>query len=279
MKDFDLILEDCLEKMESGASSLEECLLRYPDHASQLRPLLGSATRLQQTGRVKASPEFKQRARAQLVAHMQSHPQGSRPSSPFLRVAFSLAILVLAFLITGTALAQSALPGETLYNWKLASESAWRAVSPDPLGTDLALADRRVSELVALAGDPKRSAVARELYRETLDRLKSEGDTGAQVRILAVLKVHQSRLAQAGVSIPELDAYIRETLVPGTVPASPSQPTSIPAVGTPALGTAVPELPVLDTAVPETPALPEIMPTVQVPDLKIPTIEVPPPIR
>jgi hypothetical protein len=276
MKDFDLILEDCLERLASGASSLDECLLRYPEHASQLRPLLHSASRLEHVRDVLPSPAFKTRARAQLMAHMQAHPRHRQGMSPFLRLAFNLAVLMLAFLFAGTALAQSALPGEPLYGWKLVSETAWRALSPNPLGTDLALADRRVAELVAVAEDPQRSAMALELYRSVLSRLKSETEAGAHDRILPVLQAHQSLLLQAGLSVPELDAYVHDYAAPETTPTAPAQPTSTPIIEMPVLETALPEIPSLDTAIPETPALPEIIPTVDAPDIPLPTLEIPP---
>lgn len=279
MKDFDLILEDCLERLASGASSLDECLLRYPEHASQLRPLLQSAARLEHVRAVLPSPAFKTRVRAQLMAHIQAHPRRRQGMSPFLRLAFSLAVLMLAFLFTGTALAQSALPGEPLYGWKLASETAWRALSPDPLGTDLALADRRVAELVAVADDPERSAMVLELYREVLNRLKSRGDAQAQNRILPFLQSQQATLTRAGLSVPELDAYVRGHAAPETTPTVPPQPTATPIVEIPVLETALPEMPILDTAIPGTPEVPEIIPTVQAPDLPLPTIEIPPLIQ
>lgn len=269
MKDFDLILEDCLERLSSGASNLDECLLRYPDYAQQLRPLLQSAARLERASEVQPPADFKQRTRTRLMEHVQAHPHRRQGMYPFLRLAASMAVLVLAFLFAGTALAQSALPGETLYNWKLASETTWRTLSPDPLGTDLALADRRIAELVAVADDPERSARALELYREVLNRLKSGAEMGAQNRILPVLQAHQFQLMQAGLSLPELDAYVRDHAAPETTPTAPPQPTSTPIV----------EIPVLGTAVPETPVLPEIIPSVKAPGLPLPTIEIPPPIR
>jgi hypothetical protein len=288
MKEFERVLEDCLHDLERGASNVDECLERHPKHAVQLRPILLIAARLEQGGEIQPSPAYKIRARAQLMAHMRAHPRRMPGISPFLRLAFSLAALVLAFLVTGTALAQSALPGEPLYNWKLASEMAWRALSPDPLRADLALADRRVAELVALAGDPRRSVRALEAYQEALSRLESEGDAEAQSRILLVLQTHQSLLKQAGLSVPELDAYVRDQTAPESMPTALSQPSSTPIIELPILDTAVPlrptstpiiELPVIGTAIPETPALPEIVPKVKIPNLPLPTIEIPPPIR
>ena len=40
------ILQHCLEQVESGALSIEECLAMYPEYVAELRPLLESATQL-----------------------------------------------------------------------------------------------------------------------------------------------------------------------------------------------------------------------------------------
>jgi hypothetical protein len=233
MNDLSLILDDCLARLASGASSLEECLARYPEQAAQLKPLLYTAAMMERNHghNVQPSPAFKARARAQLTAHMQDHPR--RRISPFSqarRVMISLAVVVIAFMVTGTAFAQDALPGQPLYAWKLSSEQTWRAVAPDPVAVDLSLARRRIAELKAVAKDPGREAQALEGYQIVLGRLKSENNVLDQDRILQALKSHREQLFEEGVSVPELDDYL--------APSSDSNPPAnpVPALPDPAPG-------------------------------------------
>ena len=109
--------------------------------------------------------------------------------------------------MTSTVFAQEALPGESLYHWKLASESLWRAVAVDPLGTDLKLSDRRVSEYVAVASDEQRRMKVLLGYNRLLVRFRKEQDEADRARIFSVLKSQQNSLHQAGLSIPELDNF------------------------------------------------------------------------
>ena len=109
--------------------------------------------------------------------------------------------------MTSTVFAQDALPGESLYNWKLASETLWRAVAVDPLGTDLKLSDRRVSEYVAVSSDEQQRMKVLLGYNKLLVRFRNEQDEADRARILSVLKSQQNSLHQAGLSIPELDNY------------------------------------------------------------------------
>ncbi|MBI4731241.1 MAG: hypothetical protein HY781_03800 [Chloroflexi bacterium] len=238
MDNFDLVLDECLNQISSGASTLDECLARHPNYAAQLKPLLQTASRFERGRDVRPSPAFKARARARLALHMQAHPRRKPLFAPFLRVAFSMAVVVLMFLTAGTALAQSALPGDALYQWKLTGELVWRATASDPLAVDLALSERRVDEMLAVSGDAAAYASALDGYLEVINCLTVYTDVESQARILPILQSQQERLAQGGLSIPELDTRLAPTPLP------------VPPV--------VPEL---------TPELPLPVPTVTIPDL------------
>ncbi len=259
MTDFDRILDDCLIQISSGASTLDECLARHPKHAAQLKPLLQTASRLERGQEVRPSPAFKARARARLTLHMQAHPRRKPVFMPVLRLAFSAAALMFAFLTTGTALAQGALPGDMLYGWKLTSEQVWRVAASDPVDADLALLDRRAAELVAVANDPARVAEGLVAYQETLTRLTVQADAEIQARILAVLQSQQEAFAQVGIIVEELDIYL-ETVepvlpTPTPLPIPTLIPTDIPAI--------IPTV------------IPTAIPTLGVPTLPIPTLPIP----
>src|SRR5574341_285821 len=212
MNNIDTIFEECLSQIEEGESTLDECLARYPEHASELASLLRASAKLARGGAVMPSPDFKARTRTELNAYIHAHPR-SKPPVPFVwRLAFNALTTILAFCILGTAIAQRALPGDTLYSWKLTSEDVWRAVSIDQLQTDLTLSNRRVKELVRVYGDEKRREWAVENYEKMLVKFKSDENVAHQERIIPVLRLHQESLSQIGISIPELDNYFS----PGT---------------------------------------------------------------
>lgn len=207
MNKIDIIIEECLDRIQSGESTLEECVARYPEHAGELTSLLRASTRLARAGEVMPSPVFRARTRTELNAYIHAHPRLKRPAPFAWRLAYNIVTSLLAFLILGTAIAQRALPGDTLYDWKLTSERVWRTVSIDRLATDLTLSNRRVKELVRVYGDENRRSRAVANYQQMLVRFKSDQDVRHQERIIPVLRFHQQSLSQVGISIPELDSY------------------------------------------------------------------------
>jgi hypothetical protein len=247
MTDFDEILDRCLDEIASGASNLDECLLRHPEHAAQLKPLLESAAHLHQGREVRPSAAFKARTRAQLTLHMQAHPRAKvRSGFVFWRLTTSLAVIILALLSTGTVYAQGALPGDPFYEWKRASEHVWRAVSPDPVGTDIALANRRIDEMNAVSEDPVRKAEALEGYWDVVTRLESELDAETLKNILPVVDVEQSPLKDSK----------DDSKLPAPTPTSMPTPVSAE--------TAIQQTEIIETPLPQ---LPEIIPTIEIPSL------------
>jgi hypothetical protein len=205
----ELILDVCVNQIEEGQASLDECLARYPEHAAQLKPLLMAATRLVRVREVVPDPAFKARARTQLNVYMQQHPQRKHVSPILLRFSIAFATVMLLFIASGTAFAQGARPGDALYTWKLTSENVWRVTSSDQLGVDLALSDRRMNELVwaSNSGDQARLSRAVDRYEQLLIKFNSETDEKARGRILPVLRAQYKILSDAGIAVPELEIY------------------------------------------------------------------------
>jgi hypothetical protein len=211
MNDLEQVLEHCLKRLMEGRSTLEECLSSYPEHAAQLEPLLQNAIGLIQASReIYISPIFKSRGRAKLTLHMMDHPhqKPNKVSLIWRHFAVSAAVFVLALLSVGTVRAQSALPGDLFYAWKLTSERVWRGISPDGSHVDLLLADRRVREIVATADDPDHRERAMHDYEEILKRLQSGVNTDSEGQILSTLQSNQKSLKDAGLSVPQLDEYL-----------------------------------------------------------------------
>jgi hypothetical protein len=210
MNNFDQALEDSLQKMASGAASANECLAQYPEYSAELKPLLQTAGHFEIGREVVPSEAYKERARGQLMAYIKDHPhRRNRFNFPTIwNIAIALAVLVIAFLVTGTVFAQGALPGQPLYEWKLSTEQAWRAGSPDRVGVDLELADRRASELTSVSGNADDEARALSGYQDVLTRLNSESDAKNNDRIMTTLKSNQQKLSAAGIKIPALDSHL-----------------------------------------------------------------------
>jgi hypothetical protein len=268
MTEFEQVLDECLYDLEQGASNVEGCLARHPKHAAQLEPILLIAEGLEQGRALEPAPAFKARARAKLTMHMQAHPRRStRAGFAFWRFATSFTMLVLAMLVAGTAYAQSALPGDLFYAWKLTSERVWRVVSPDPISTDLAIANRRIDEMNAVANDPVRSALALEGYQEVLTRLQSEVDPETLKQILPRIQIEPEPIENPEQLIPTLPLNPTVTSSPALLEATATlrldntTNTPLPRILPTEPRQLIPTTQILPTAVPN------IIPTVQVPPL------------
>ena len=154
------------------------------------------------------------------------------PNLAPLRAAALLLALAMIGLTTGTAFAQRALPGAPLYAWKRLSETAWRGVSNDPIGVDLALSMRRVDEWIAVSDDLARSQAALEQYQGVVTRLLVASTDDDHDRIHSALKAEEKLLEAAGLTLPPLDPPI--PWLEGSQPADDQPPT----VATPAAPTA-----------------------------------------
>src|SRR5262245_35105816 len=148
---FEKILEDCFIRLKRGETTIEECLAQYPEYADELRRLIVAASYLERGRGVRPTAAFKTRGRTQLVAHMRTRPRNRLGrwvtavlSFQFVpsfgraaNLALGLAAILFLSLTTGTVLAQRALPGETLYRWKIVSEEIAQVIYPDSLTLDL----------------------------------------------------------------------------------------------------------------------------------------------
>jgi RNA polymerase sigma-70 factor (ECF subfamily) len=272
LKGFQRILEECLMRLSNGIFTLDEYLLLYPEYATQLSPLLETALLLNLGRDVVPLSTFTAYTRSAVIQYMRSHPRQPQIVMPmFQRTALTFAMLVAAFLVTGTAHAQSALPGDSFYSWKRTSEQVWRAFSLDPVASDITLAERRLNEWIAVANDPTRSSGAKSDYLEVLARLESTKDVENLTLIVPALQLQQQTLDDAGLTTSELDNYLID--VADTPPVdTPIQgiPTEIVSIAT-EIPPAATEVPPAATEVP-----PTVVPPTEVPPTAVPPTEVPP---
>jgi hypothetical protein len=280
MTEFEYALQECLQNLEQGSSNLDKCLKRYPQHARQLKPVLLTHTRLERLRADRPSLAFKARVRARLIREMRAHPPKARPFQfTVMQLAPGLVLLVLLLLVTGTVYAQSSLPGDAFYGWKLASEKAWRAASPDPVGTDLAIADRRVNELIALGNapeDPILYARTLKAYLEVKDRLRSEVDVENKARILPLLDSHIEELSSSGILVPAPEQDIPpqpdELPLPSPTPTATPSAKEVPENDPTSPAPAATSLSVEEPAQVKPTDLPQTVPSVEIPPVEIPSL-------
>ncbi len=75
MKELEQILDDCIEQILSGASTVEECLKQYPAEAAVLEPLLRVGEQLQGGRWLHVPRAVKNRVRADLKWKIKENPR------------------------------------------------------------------------------------------------------------------------------------------------------------------------------------------------------------
>ena len=141
------ILANCIDEIQSGKSTLEDCLAIYPELGDELRPLLNIATSIPPE-KITPAPEFKQRARKRLLEIMQPPATGVerrgagifgwlQPLVPAMRSSLALivAIVMLTLLAAGATTAyasQGSLPDDALYPVKTGVENLQLALTLSP---------------------------------------------------------------------------------------------------------------------------------------------------
>lgn len=154
------ILDRCLQRIQAGESTLEECLREFPKQAEQLRPLLIAAG-LAHRNLAPAAPKeaFRSNAWERLAGHSLEGPAPrpvlvAWPRRFGWRPAFTLASMLTGVaLLAGTVgvayASGEALPGDSLYGVKRGLERAALALTASGTGDTrllLKFADRRLGE-------------------------------------------------------------------------------------------------------------------------------------
>lgn len=172
------ILNECLEAIARGETE-ESCLARYPEQASELRPLLRTVMAARKSCNSSPDPEYSIRARREYLSAVTEicakKKQGFRWSWRW-STAAPLAIAVI-MILNGVVVAAStrALPGQSLYRVKLAAEEMQiRLTSADRQRTKAysLLSERRLEEVTVLAKRGNFDQVGEALIR--LDGALSE---------------------------------------------------------------------------------------------------------
>ena len=191
-KEFDNILNDCLERLLVKGESLEQCLERYPAQAAELKPLLETALAAKEASAIQPRPDFRARARYQFQSALKETAAGKSRAGWgwFPRWATVVAIVLVLVLAGGGTVfaAESSMPDSPLYSVKLATEQARLTLTfsqIDKAGFCAKLADRRVAEIAYMAekGDAEQVVMITRRLDEKLDLLVVliEGEEGVSI--------------------------------------------------------------------------------------------------
>jgi len=213
------IFNECYERIRAG-ESLQSCLARYPEHYAELKSLLETTFDIgRRASYIHPRPEFKHWAQVRLQGaqhHANQQMQVEKPS-PFSWWRQSWAVAVAAVLImlltTGSTMAASsnAMPDQTLYPMKLATEEmqvafAFSEESKAEIHTQLA--ETRATEIGVMANKGKTEHVA----------------------ITAARLAKQMELADAAIAKIESAAQVKPAPAPAPepTPTPTPEPTPIP---------------------------------------------------
>ena len=211
----DDIFNECYERIRSG-ESLESCLMRYPEHAAELEPLLQTAFDIgRRASYIHPRPEFKHWALVRLDGEQHYISQQRQPAKSghfSWRQGWAVAVasvLVLLLSGVGTAAASSnAMPDEPLYPVKLATEQVRLTLAvtdAQKVQVHTQLAETRAMEIETMANEGKTEHAA----------------------ITAARLVKQLELASA--AIDKVESAPTETLSPTPPPETTVTPPVPPA--------------------------------------------------
>lgn len=161
-KEFNDILDECLDRLMFKGDSVESCLSDYPQYTDELKPLLEASLITSRVSSLEPDKEFKAKARNELFAVLREAEE-KRSRSIFRfgvqpRWAGVVAVIVTLLIATGSTAAASvsSMPDDFLYPVKRATEQVQLAFTFTNLGKAEAyarMANRRVEEIIYMANE------------------------------------------------------------------------------------------------------------------------------
>jgi hypothetical protein len=161
-KEFNDILDECLDRLMFNGDTLEKCLADYPQYAEELKPLLEASLITGQISSLEPDREFKARARNEFFAVLTEAEE--KRSRSFFRFGWQrrwsgvVAVIAVLLIAAGSTAAASmgSMPDDFLYPVKRATEQVQLAFTFTNLGKAEAyarMADRRVEEIIYMANE------------------------------------------------------------------------------------------------------------------------------
>ncbi len=156
------VLHECIERLHRGGP-IQECLTRYPAHATKLAPLLEIVQTLRVLGEVTITDKARLTQKLRLQQAISEHTPSARPPAPTRRFSWralrplaAVAASLALFFLLGFSLIQASagtLPDQPLCKVKLISESLQLSIASPTKKIELhaKFADGRMREMAALA--------------------------------------------------------------------------------------------------------------------------------
>jgi hypothetical protein len=170
-RDFDNILDECLERVMKG-QDIKKVLALYPEHATELEPLLRTALDTRKATSIKPRPEFRQQAGYEFQVAIRKMPLPKARSSFRWQMGWMAPVALGIVLVLGgggtVVAASNSLPDSPLYKVKLATEAVQLAfASSDTAKAELyaRFSDERVQEIVKMAEKGNTEQVAKVTER------------------------------------------------------------------------------------------------------------------
>ncbi|MGD2158608.1 MAG: DUF5667 domain-containing protein [Anaerolineales bacterium] len=216
------ILADCLDAIDRGEMTLEECLAKYPQYRQELAAFLQIASRFKSAPPVPMRLEFRQNARARLLAQLTDrHTVTFRERLRHIwqivihnmrrrsAVTYSLIIAILVSLLGSGIVSASdgARPGDVLYNIDQTIE-AMQLNLADPeeaayLQLDFASERLQEAEQLSMEGDQANVKIALEHYNKmilnvakTIGQIEDAQQAALGDLLDQTLSVHEEQLAR-----------------------------------------------------------------------------------
>jgi uncharacterized membrane protein YgcG len=229
-RDFSDILDDCITRLASG-QTIDDCLLDYPERASDLRPMLEAGLL---TRRISINPLEIRQAKDRVRFRLESRRRPSRNRQVWTASGVLLAALAIIF-IGALLFADSSLPGDPLYGLKRFSETA-RLVTGG--GNDAGLREqfeqRRLAEIAGLLA---RRRAADVTFKGELQATEASNWRVSGFPLIVSPTVPGAQTAQVGDEIEvQASTTIQGTLVARSIallqhdPRNDLQPTITPSV-------------------------------------------------
>ena len=158
---FDEILNECLDRILKG-EAVNDCLLKYPQQAKELEPLLKTASAARVFSQMQPRAEFKARARYEFMSAVSEKTSKASAKHGWFnwrwRSAWAMSlvsVIAVGILGSGTVVAANhSMPDSILYPVKIVAENAQLAITTsDVVKAELnaKYANRRVDEINYLA--------------------------------------------------------------------------------------------------------------------------------
>ncbi len=233
------IFNECYERIRSG-ESLESCLASYPEHAAELEKLIRTAFDIGRRGSyIQPRPEFRHWTGVRLQGAFEyARRQKQKPVargfnwSTAWAVALTAIVIVVVSGISTAAAASDAMPDDTLYPVKLATEQARLALTfSESAKAEIhtRLAEKRVIEIETMAAQGKT-----ELATTTAEKLATHLEI-ASTTIAKIADIAPTELAVT-TTVPVTQSTpppAEESVTTTPSPAPSPKPTPAPEQPTP----------------------------------------------